>query len=174
MLSIAIDMDETIADPMKKAREWYYRDFGVTFTEEELHGRTLAEALPEDKRGTIHQYLHTPGFFRDLDAFPNAVEVIEQLNKKYKVYIVSAAMEFPTSLRDKFDWLQEKLPFLTWRQYCLCGDKGIVQTDFMIDDLTRNFSNFKGKAYLYHGHHNVHMQGYERVQDWEDIAKKLL
>ncbi|HEY0272954.1 MAG TPA: 5'(3')-deoxyribonucleotidase [Chitinophaga sp.] len=174
MLSIAIDMDETIADPMRKAREWYFRDHGVTFTEEELYGRTLAEALPEDKKGTIHRYLHTPGFFRDLATFPNAVEVIEQLNKKYKVYIVSAAMEFPNSLRDKFDWLQETLPFLTWRQYCLCGDKSIVQTDFMIDDLARNFTHFKGKAYLYHGHHNVHMEGYERVQDWEDVARKLL
>lgn len=174
MQTIAIDMDETIADPMTKARDWYFRDHGARFTDEELHGRTLADVIPEQHKGTIHKYLNTPGFFRDLKTFPNAVEVIEQLNKKYKVYIVSAAMEFPTSLIDKYEWLQETLPFLTWRQYCLCGDKSIVQTDFMIDDLTRNFSNFKGKAYLYHGHHNVHMEGYERVQDWADVAKKLL
>lgn len=173
-LSIAIDMDETIADPIKKAREWYYRDYGKTFTPEELHGKTFTEAVPPEHKDKIKEYLNTPGFFRDLDVFPDAMEVLKELNQKYKLYIVSAAMEFPDSLRDKYDWLQEHFPFLTWKQFCLCGDKSIVQTDIMIDDLIRNFTFFKGKAYLYHGHHNVHIEGYERILNWEDAAKKLL
>ncbi|MGO4291311.1 5' nucleotidase, NT5C type [Chitinophaga sp. RAB17] len=173
-LSIAIDMDETIADPIKKARAWYYRDYGKTFTTEELHGKTLSDILPEEHKAKIKEYLNTPGFFRDLEIFPNAREVVKELNKKYKVYILSAAMEFPNSLKDKYDWLQEFFPFLGWQQYCFCGDKSIAQTDIMIDDLTRNFTNFKGKAYLYHGHHNVHEEGYERILNWEDAAKKLL
>ncbi|HVI43433.1 MAG TPA: hypothetical protein VM802_01120 [Chitinophaga sp.] len=174
MLSIAIDMDETIADPIKKAREWYYRDYGKTFTTEELHGKTLTDILPPEHKDKIKEYLHTPGFFRDLEIFPHAQEVIAALNKKYKVYIVSAAMEFPTSLRDKYDWLQEFFPFLNWRQYCFCGDKSIVNADFMIDDLVRNFENFKGKPLLYTGHHNIHIEGYERILNWEDAAVKLL
>jgi 5'-nucleotidase len=173
-LSIAIDMDETIADPIKKAREWYYRDYGRTFTTEELHGKTLSDIIPPAHKDKIKEYLNTPGFFRDLEIFPNAQEVVKELNKKYKVYILSAAMEFPHSLKDKYDWLQEFFPFLTWQQYCFCGDKSIAQTDIMIDDLTRNFTYFKGKAYLYHGHHNVHEEGYERILNWEDAAKKLL
>ena len=40
--SIAIDMDETIADPITKAREWYYRDYGRVFSEEELVDLTMA------------------------------------------------------------------------------------------------------------------------------------
>ncbi|UCJ04891.1 5'(3')-deoxyribonucleotidase [Chitinophaga pendula] len=173
-LSIAIDMDETIADPITKAREWYYRDYGRLFSEDELHGRTLEDALPVDQKGVIRGYLNTPGFFRDLAIFPNAQRVIKELNQKYKVFIVSAAMEFPNSLRDKYDWLQEFFPFLEWRQYCLCGDKSVVQTDIMIDDLTRNFAHFKGRPLLYTGHHNVHIEGYERVLHWEDAAAKLL
>lgn len=173
-LSIAIDMDETIADPIKKAREWYYRDYGRTFTPEELHGKTLSDIVPEEHKAKIKEYLNTPGFFRDLDVFPHATEVLGELNKKYKLYIVSAAMEFPASLKDKYDWLQDHFPFLSWRQLCLCGDKSIVQADIMIDDLIRNFENFKGKPYLYHGHHNVHVEGYERIMDWEDAARKLL
>ncbi|WP_143306260.1 5' nucleotidase, NT5C type [Chitinophaga vietnamensis] len=174
MQSIAIDMDETIADPIKKAREWYYRDYGRSFTTAELHGKSLADIVPPEHRHKIKEYLNTPGFFRDLDMFPHAQEVIAELNKKYKVYIVSAAMEFPDSLRDKFDWLQDNLPFLTWRQYCLCGDKAVVGTDIMIDDLVRNFEHFKGKPYLFSGHHNIHIEGYERILNWEDAAKKLL
>lgn len=172
--SIAIDMDETIADPITKAREWYYRDYGRVFSEDELHGKTFSEALPVDHKGIVLKYLNTPGFFRDLAVFPHAQEVIAELNKKYRVYIVSAAMEFPNSLKDKIDWLGDHFPFLNWRQFCLCGDKSLVQTDIMIDDLIRNFKNFKGKPYLYTGHHNVHIEGYERILNWEDAAAKLL
>lgn len=174
MPSIAIDMDETIADPIKKVRELYYQDFGTRYSEEEMHGKSFSQVVPGHHKPKITEYLNRPGFFRDLDIFPDAQQVIEALNKKYRVYIVSAAMEFPNSLLDKVQWLQEYLPFLNWKQYCLCGDKSVVQTDFMIDDLTRNFVNFKGKAYLYHGHHNVHVEGYERVMDWADVANKLL
>jgi 5'(3')-deoxyribonucleotidase len=173
-LSIAIDMDETIADPITKAREWYYRDYGKLFSEQELWGKTLSDALPVDHRGKIREYLNTPGFFRDLAVFPDAQRVLEELNKKYKVYIVSAAMEFPYSLKDKYDWLMEHFPFFSWRQLCLCGDKSLVQTDIMIDDLTRNFTYFKGKPYLFTGHHNVHIEGYDRILNWEDAALKLL
>ncbi|PSL43107.1 5'(3')-deoxyribonucleotidase [Chitinophaga niastensis] len=173
-LSIAIDMDETIADPIKKAREWYYRDFGKTFTTEELHGKSLTDILPAEHKLKIREYLNTPGFFRDIDVFPHAQEVLEELNKKYKLFIVSAAMEFPTSLKDKYDWLQDNFPFLSWKQFCFCGDKSIVQTDIMIDDLTRNFAHFKGKPYLYSGHHNIHAEGFERILDWQDAVAKLL
>ncbi|RAJ05285.1 5'(3')-deoxyribonucleotidase [Chitinophaga skermanii] len=172
--SIAIDMDETIADPISKARAWYYRDYGVAFTDDQMHGKHFGEVVPPEHKAIITQYLNTPGFFRDLDIFADAQRVIEELNKKYRVFIVSAAMEFPNSLLDKVQWLQEFFPYLTWRQYCLCGDKSVVQTDYMIDDLTRNFVHFKGKPFLYHGHHNVHAEGYERVMNWEDVANKLL
>jgi len=78
----------------------------------------------------------------------DSVEVIEQLNKKYKIFIVSAAMEFPESLKDKLDWLNENFPFLVWQQFVFCGSKSIVHGDYMIDDLVRNFAGFNGKKYL--------------------------
>lgn len=174
MPSIAIDMDETIADPITKARSWYYRDYGTIFTEDQLRGKSLSEAVPPEHKGIIHKYLNTPGFFRDLAVYPDAQRVIAELNKKYKVYIVSAAMEFPNSLMDKINWLQDNFPFLTWRQYCLCGDKSLVQTDYMIDDLIRNFQFFKGKPLLFTGPHNIHIEGYDRILNWEDAAARLL
>ncbi|UYQ91045.1 5'(3')-deoxyribonucleotidase [Chitinophaga horti] len=172
--SIAIDMDETIADPIGKARDWYYRDFGTTFTDEDLIGKHLSEVVPEEHKGVIHQYLNTPGFFRDLKVFPDAVDVLRELNKKYRVFIVSAAMEFPASLQDKYYWLEDNFPFLTWRQVCLCGDKTVVGTDMMIDDLTRNLKPFKGRGFLFTQHHNLHVEGYERLLDWADAGNKLL
>jgi 5'-nucleotidase len=83
-------------------------------------------------------------------------------------------LEFPNSLKDKFDWISQHLPFITWRQICLCGNKSIVQTDIMIDDRTRNFSHFQGRKILYTQHHNILEQNYERVSNWKEIESKLL
>jgi 5'(3')-deoxyribonucleotidase len=46
---------------------------------------------------------------------------MEYLNNKYELYIVSAGMEFPNSLREKYDWLAEAFPFISWEQIVLCG-----------------------------------------------------
>lgn len=174
MLSLAIDMDEVIADPAKKLKAWYLRDHGKTFSEEEIKGKDLKEAVIPAHYSLFHEYLNTPGFFRDLDLMPDADIILEKLNERYDVYIVSAAMEFPNSLKDKYDWIQEKLPFIAWKQICLCGSKSIVQTDIIIDDRSRNFKGFQGRKILYAAHHNLLESGYERVSNWKEVADKLL
>lgn len=175
MKSLAIDMDETMADTVKEINRWYEREFGVALSEAELHGKEFRNAVPPGHSGMIKTFLNTPGFFRHLEIYPDAVEVVRELNQKYKVFIVSAAMEFPNSLKDKTEWLGEYFPFLNWKQYCLCGDKSVVQTDLMIDDRTRNFTHLKdAKTYLYTAHHNVAETAYERVNNWKEVAEKLL
>ena len=55
----------------------------------------------------------SPGFFRNLPVMPDSIEVLGELNKVYEVFIVSAATEFPNSLKDKLDWLLQHFPFFT-------------------------------------------------------------
>lgn len=174
MQTIAVDMDEVIADAAEKLKAWYYRDHGIIFREDELRGRDLKEAVQPAHSLVFHQYLNTPGFFRDLALMADAAQVLERINKKYELYLVSAAMEFPNSLKDKHDWIMEKLPFVGWTQICLCGSKSIIQTDIMIDDRARNFKRFKGRKILYAAHHNIGEEHYERVKNWQEIAEKLL
>jgi 5'(3')-deoxyribonucleotidase len=122
----------------------------------------------------LRAHLYDPGFFRNLPVMKDCVTVIEQLNKKYKVFIVSAAMEFPNSLKDKLDWLNEHFSFLGWRQFAFCGSKEIVQADYMIDDLVRNFTAFSGKPYLYSGPHNTEITAYDRLDNWQHVAEVFL
>jgi len=174
MQTIAIDLDEVIADPVKKLKAWYKRDYGKTLGDEAIRGKDLKEAVAPEHFSVFHQYLNTPGFFRDLELMPDARSVLEKLNKAYTLFLVSAAAEFPNSFKDKFDWITDHLPFITWQQICLCGSKSIIQTDMMIDDRPRNFSHFQGRKLLYTAHHNIFETGYERVNDWPEIAAKLL
>ncbi len=175
MLTLAIDMDETMADTTKEINNWYEREFGHRLSEEQLHGVEFRNAIPEAHAGVVKRYLNSPGFFRYLEPFPYAIDVVKELNQKYRVFIVSAAMEFPNGLKDKVEWLDEFCPFLNWRQYCLCGDKSVVQTDLMIDDRAKNFTHLVGaKTYLYSAHHNVAETRFERVDNWQQVAAKLL
>jgi len=172
-IRIAIDMDEVIADTIDKFIELYKREHNIEVRLDEMDGKEFNEMLPEEIKQTLKQYLHQPGFFRDLKVMPGSQEVVKALCEKYDVYIVSAAMEFPNSLLDKHDWLAEHFPFIHWKNIIFCGNK-IVDVQIMIDDRIRNFAGFKGRSLLYTSPHNLLITEYERVSSWAEVAAKLL
>lgn len=175
MESIIIDMDEVMADTMGGMIRWYrQRGFEGAIDYSKMPGGSWIKGFPEQDQAMVRAHLFDAGFFRDLPVMDNCVEVMEALNRRYHVFIVSAAMEFPNSLMDKQQWLNQYFPFLHWKQFVFCGSKSVVQGDYMIDDLVRNLNGFKGKPYLYNGPHNTEITGYERVKDWSHIGEVFL
>ena len=172
-IRIAIDMDEVLADTIDKFIELYKREHDTVIRLDQMDGKEFNELLPEEIKATLKQYIHQPGFFRDLKVMPAAQEVVKALCDKYDVYIVSAAMEFPNSLIDKHDWLAEHFPFISWKNIIFCGNK-IVDVQIMIDDRIRNFAGFKGRPILYSSPHNFLITEYERVNTWAEVGEKLL
>src|SRR5882724_7813852 len=170
METIIIDMDEVMADTMQGMINWYKKSHDGVIDYNKMPGGSWLKGFPEEHHAMVRAHLFDPGFFRDLPLMKDSVEVIEQLNKKYKIFIVSAAMEFPESLKDKLDWLNENFPFLVWQQFVFCGSKSIVHGDYMIDDLVRNFAGFNGKKYLFSGPHNSEITGYDRLNSWKHAA----
>ena len=170
---IAVDMDDVIADPLSKFIKLFDRDFGIGADFQPVPGQEIFESVPPHAGPKWIEYINEKGFFRDLDPMPDSIEVLQKLQEKYEVFIVSAAMEFPNSLQDKYDWLRDHFPFIDWKHIVFCGIK-IVDVDIMIDDRIRNFEDFKGRALLYSSPHNMLIQGYERVNNWKEIAGLLL
>jgi 5'(3')-deoxyribonucleotidase len=173
MERIIIDMDEVIADPMGEMINWYQREYGLGVDYSKMIGSWLA-GFPEQHRPIVWNRILSEGFFRNLPVIKDSVQVLEELNKRYEVFIVSAATEFPNSLREKHDWLLEHFPFFTWKQLVLCGDKRLITGDYMIDDYARNLVHFNGKKYLYTSAHNLHETGYDRINNWEEAAEIFL
>jgi 5'-nucleotidase len=172
MESIIIDMDEVMADTMGGMIEWYRQEgYDGIIDYARMPGGSWVKGFPEHHQSMIRAHIFDRGFFRNLPVMKDCIPVLEQLNKKYTVYIVSAAMEFPNSLEDKLDWLNRHFPFLGWHQIVFCGSKNVVQGDYMIDDLVRNFKMFKGKKYLFTGPHNTEITGYDRLNSWEEARK---
>lgn len=165
--TIGIDMDGVLADIEPQLVDFYAKQYGVQLTVEGIQGLSYAEAFPADmEKRTI---LYTPGFFRTAPVMAGAVEAVKQLMLQYEVYIVSAATEFPLSLFEKIEWLQEHFPFIHWRNIVLCGDKSIVHTDYLIDDHCKNLDVCSGKAIMFNAHHNQREQAHLRVNSWEDV-----
>lgn len=170
---LAIDMDEVLADTHHKFLTLYHRDYGIAMDTHQEPGKELHENLPENINGQWKIYIHEKGFFRDIPPMPDAIETVKTLQERYNVYVVSAAMEFRNSLEDKFDWLAEHFPFIPWTNILFTGNK-IVSADIMIDDRIKNLVRFEGRKLLYTSPHNLLITGYERVNNWREVAELLL
>lgn len=170
---IAIDMDEVLADVIAKFQILYQKNHANEALAELKDGQEFYHILPESISGDFRKHIYEKGFFRDLDVIKDSQRVVKELDKKYDVFIVSAAMEFRNSLEDKVDWLADHFPFISWQRTIFCGLK-IVNVDIMIDDRSRNFTAFDGRPLLFTSPHNKLITEFERVNTWEEIATKLL
>jgi 5'-nucleotidase len=164
--SIAIDMDNVIADVESHYIDWYEKQYGVKVAKSDIRGLPETEAFPDKE--AIMKFLYTPGFFRTVPVMPGAQGALKKLMEQFEVYIVSAAMQFPQSLAEKQAWLAEHFPFISWRNIIFCGDKSIIATDYMIDDHTKNLDCCRGKALIYTASHNVAVSHHTRINNWEE------
>ena len=166
MPRIIVDMDGVLADTYVKFIDRYETAFGRRPTREELLGRKVYDL---EGGAEIRNAMHEEGFFRDLAVMPGAVEVMRELYEKYEVYIVSTASEFKYSYKDKWEWLEEHFPFISFRRIVFCGDKNIVHGDYMIDDKVSNLASFNGKGLLFDALDNHYDTEYQRVNNWAEI-----
>lgn len=170
--SIAVDMDGVLADVEAHFLSWYERDYKVKMKREDLYGKKEEEAFPE--KGIVKKFASSPGFFQTVPVMPGALDALEKLREKYEIYIVSAAMEFPQSLTEKKQWLEDNFPYISWKNIIFCGDKSIIDTDYMIDDHPKNLDFFKGETIMFHAFHNVEYDHHRRVNNWEEVTDLLL
>jgi 5'-nucleotidase len=171
---IAVDMDEVMADSIARFQEWYGRDFQLEMTLEALYGKKPHEIVAPEHQAALRAYPNAEGFFRDLPVIKDSQRVLQALSERYEVFIATAAMEFQNSFVDKYQWLQRHFPFIGWRNYVFCGDKSIINADYLIDDSAYNFDGFRGEGLLFDAPHNAHETRYRRVHGWQEVADILL
>jgi 5'(3')-deoxyribonucleotidase/uncharacterized protein with PQ loop repeat len=173
-LRIAVDMDEVIADSLGKQVDAYNEAFGGRLSPSDLEGRHLHHAVPAAHAEKTKDLVSDPAFFEDLDVIEGSREVIRELALRYEVFIVSAAMEVPTSFAAKYRWLREHFPFIPTSHLVFCGDKSVLDVDVLIDDTPRHFERFRGTPILFSAPHNRQEQRYRRVSSWDDVRRMLL
>ena len=169
MKRIAIDMDEVIADTLEKFITVCNDELGVSLTKSDLTGRNFWDVVGKEHFSRLRGMVNEQGFFADLEVMADSQDVIRALMDRYEVFISSAAMEVPTSFTAKFDWLKTHFPFIPASHIVFCGDKAILNADYLIDDNSRHFERFRGEGILYHAPHNSLVTGYRRVHNWKEV-----
>jgi 5'(3')-deoxyribonucleotidase len=175
MKRIAIDMDDVMADTTFKIIQQINEKVQGTYSYDGLMTATdVAKKAFYDVYVANNEFLWEPGFFEDIPVKPNAVEVIQALMEKYEVFIVSAATEFPNSMKEKLNWMAKHFPFIGWQHIVFCGHKHMILADYLIDDHEKNLKTFTGTPLLFTAPHNLHIKDYERVNSWMEVKAKLL
>ena len=166
---ILVDMDGVLADVYAQFISMEYANEETKPVQEDFNGKGEAD-LP-----SFRKHVKTTGFFRNAPLIANSVEGLKYLNDKYQVLIVSSATEFPDSLIEKQQWLNEHFPFISWKQMIFCGQKDSIKGDIMIDDHPKNLSTFDGKRIIFTQPHNVYIKDstYQRVSGWDEIMRIL-
>ena len=168
---LLVDMDGVLADIYQQAINFEFAESGLQIHIEDVHGKDEIVAFPNASR-----HVRERGFFRTAPVMKGAIETLEELSKHFEIFIVSAAMEFPNSLEEKYYWLEEHFPFISWEQIVLCGSKKVVRGDILIDDHFKNLDPFENRTILFTQPHNKYRSenGHERVSNWNEIARLLL
>jgi 5'-nucleotidase len=173
MKRLIVDMDDVLADATGQFIDYYEKEFGIRVDRSVLNGKDEGEGFPHN-RLKLKEYIFRQDFFRTMKVNDNSQQVMEELNKKYELFIVSAAIEFPQSLSEKLEWLKEHFSFLTWKQIVFCGSKAVVHGDYMIDDLPHNLERFNGEKFIFTAPHNTNYHQFQRLNNWEEVGKRLL
>lgn len=167
---ICVDMDEVMADAVAEHLRRYNLYFNEAVTLADLHGKWLWDVVPHDRHAALEAYLRSEDFFAVLGVMPGAQRVLKALHEDYEIFIATAAMEVPTSFNAKYTWLAEHFPFITPSNIVFCGDKSILNADYLIDDNPRQLRRFRGQGILFHSHHNVNVTGFPRVANWDEVG----
>jgi 5'(3')-deoxyribonucleotidase len=170
MQRICVDMDEVMADTLSEHLRRYNQTFDEEVTPQDLVGKGLWEVAPMDRQQQLRDFLDAEDFFEDLPLMPDSQQVLKDLSARFEVFIASQAMVVPNSLGPKYRWLQRHFPFIPPSHYVFCGNKSILRADFLIDDQPRNLLHFEGQGLLYTAPHNLTLSGFERVNNWQQVA----
>lgn len=174
MKSIAVDMDQVLADFMGKTSRVIKERFNIEVSKENVQFNELQKKHPKLMKD-IFLMLNEPDFFRDFELEDeDAVPVMKELNKHYEIYIATAAMDVPGSFTAKYEWLCEYFPFLDTANFVFCGNKRIIKADFLIDDNVRQLQNFSGEGILYSQPYNEQYTQFKRVHNWKEIYDLFL
>lgn len=190
-----IDFDDTLVQS-SKAYCLTYNDLFinnpnfVTADYTKNNDWNFAEVCPLMKNNTEVLFSH-PLFFDNLEFFPNAIEVLHKLQKKYEIYIVTIGTLKNLELKAKF--IHKKLPFikniiLLSNEGCKM-DKSIVNmqgtndiNNIFIDDNENNiFSQDKTPNLMKYCFGNEKpwnskwkSMGGKWLNDWNEVGKELL
>lgn len=180
MDTLMIDMDDVIVGG---GFLYLVNEFlNANYTEDDIGIFYIQQLVPEERRSEFLKYMIKKGMYTNAKIYENVYEVLEKLNKKYKLYIGTSYLipELPYEsgvlLLEKHNFLLDNFPFLTPNNFAFLNDKSVLNCKIKIDDRLHNLDCAETKI-LYTAYHNKNMaldSDVQRANNWLEIEKLLI
>lgn len=184
---LMIDMDDVICNGgfLYLLNEFTHKNYVAN----DFQNYYMQDIIPIEKKQEWFNFLNKNNMYEHAEFIGNARKSIKKLNEIYDVFIVTAYIikDEPSIsgkiLKDKFDWLQENLPFIAPSNYAFVQNKDIIDCDIKIDDRLLNLTGnvHTTTKLLFSAYHNKKVTDEElnnlnvkRVNNWDEIEKILL
>ncbi len=139
-----------------------------------------------DKKDDFFAKFKDMNMYEHAELLPGCYEVLKELSEHYKIYICTdyiwreIVKYAGNNLRNKYNFLYEKLDFIDPRNFIFAADKSVIACNVKIDDRIDNIEGAETKL-LFTAWHNSELSDEElkarnivRVNDWKEIRDILL
>lgn len=179
MKTLMIDMDDVITTGNFNK---YIEEFmNIKINMDEITNYYYVQDLVESKKDEFWNYVKDKDLYKGAPLFKDCYEVLEKLNKKYDIYIVTSYLWRDSidisgkNLGYKYYYLKEMLPFIDSSKYIFTTNKKLLHFDIKLDDKYENLENSNTKI-LFNSWHNFNKEYNDviRVNNWKEIEEVLL
>ena len=182
MKTIMVDMDNVITDGIFNGFLEEFLGEKIDINSSKVYYRQELIKGREDEFKQVYQYRN---LYENAPLLDGCYEVLEKLNNKYDIYIVTSyiwekdIISAEENLKNKFQYLQQKLPFINPSKHIFTQNKKIMNFDIRIDDRLSGLENSNIKL-LFDSWSNKTITNEElkknniiRVKDWYDVENVL-
>ncbi len=183
MKTLMVDMDHVITNGR-------YFDYICEFLGENLELEKqqtyYLQDLVSHQKEEFWEWVKEKNFYEKAPLYQDCYSVLEKLNQKYELYIVTAYLWTDVidlsgeNLKNKYYYLRKMLPFIKPKQYIFTTNKKMIPFDIKVDDRVDNLEQASTKI-LFSAWHNKKLtekelkeKGIIRVNDWKEIEELLL
>lgn len=183
MKTIMLDMDNVITDGSFKEHieEFLNIEINLDHTTEYKYVQKYTDPFKEE----FWEWIKDKDFYENAPLLENCKEVLEKINDKYNIFIVTSYICKETidlsanNLKNKYEYLRKELPFIPPEKYIFTTNKNLLNFDIKIDDRIDNLKGGTTKL-LFTAWHNKNISTEElkkenviRVDNWNEIEKIL-
>lgn len=165
---LCFDLDGICCNLAKKWLQHYNRDWHDHLTLDDITVWEWDRFVKPACGPRVYHYLSRPGFFADLEPIPGCVSVLQRLEPRVELVVVTASPR--NAMADKVQWVRRHLPFVPRHNVVVTHRKDLVRGQFMFDDAPRNLRHFQGTRILMDYPYNRDFHDCYRVHSWEEFG----
>ena len=142
---IYLDIDQVLFPLIETVLEKYNAKYNDTLSHENFSDYDISKYIKPECRHLFEEFANQD-LFESMTPYSGAVEAVEYLNERYRIFYATAAHGYTIAYRDKM--LEKWFPSFQSRQLIMIREKHLLVGDALVDDSYQNLINGNFKKFL--------------------------